>query len=281
MTVELMFDQYTGLKRVASFVGRHCKKPTILLMWLCCSVLLASCSVQEPIYIKEGVEFSPAAGTDYPYNILGLDNWKLQLPEGRTGNINEQKDLRRYINDDWFYATDSNTGVQFRTPSRGPKTSTGAGGPRTELRHNVEWSSNGNAYKTLTVRVNIRDFPSSERIGFAQIHTGSDDLLLLEANASNNKFRLKVSGDAVNRGVDNVDRNGFITGVDIQEDKTFTVEIRSGRGKLRIRIDGEEVYNEAMQANSSTAHFKTGIYLVGSKEDDTSARIQMYGLNFK
>ncbi|MGY0035579.1 polysaccharide lyase family 7 protein [Pedobacter sp. NJ-S-72] len=75
-----------------------------------------------------------------PAEILELNNWKLNVPEGikTPGKSDEyrQPELKTYHNDNWFFVNKTEDAVVFRATTGGT-TTIGSGYPRSELREMI------------------------------------------------------------------------------------------------------------------------------------------------
>ncbi|MHA7055802.1 polysaccharide lyase family 7 protein [Aquimarina sp. M1] len=179
--------------------------------------LMISCVNDDLQDITEETELhsqSISKASDSPYDKWELSDsdWKIQLPieknakscSGKTYkygvlNVSNSSPQNGYRHRTYFEVYDRYS-VAYVAPGKGPSTSCGTRGTRTELRQNTEWNTNSNNTRTLKLKLRITQFSDSRQLGFAQIHTGSDDLMLLytqQLSSTGNQFYLKMRGDAV------------------------------------------------------------------------------------
>ncbi|WP_378181243.1 polysaccharide lyase family 7 protein [Aquimarina sp. SS2-1] len=278
------------------------------------TILMISCVNDDQHIIAEDTEThteSISKALDSPYDKLELSDsdWKIQLPieknakscSGKTYNygvlnVSNSSLQSGYSHSTYFDVYDQYS-AEFVTPGKGPTTSCGTTGPRTELRQNTEWNTNGNNTRTLKIKLRITQFSDSRQLGFAQIHTGSDDLMLLYAqrvSSSSNQFYLKMRGDAVKRGADRLNSDGFLTNssgsrLKFNMNTAYEFKIQSGNNRIKVQTKNSSgnfytLYNDPTLEDSSTAHFKAGIYILnntsGSGQKDGTAKVRFYTVDY-
>ncbi|GAA3511430.1 hypothetical protein GCM10022393_26500 [Aquimarina addita] len=218
-------------------------------------------------------------GGDYPYDFLGLTNWKITVPKDQSGNgkadeIYVDEDDNSYSGDPSFteyddpdYFSIEGNWVRF-TCEAGSSSTIGSDNPRSELREmtsdgsdEIEWDMRSSTLRKLEVTVRITETPSSGKVCFAQIHGleeyGFDDIIRLQirssgAQTSGASSTLYVMGDVVN---DNADDIGSYTMGD-----EITMRIEAQNSTVRVYLNNTEV-KEYNNINSPGNYFKAGNYL--------------------
>lgn len=217
---------------------------------------------------------------EYPYDILGLRNWKLNGFSGPRSNatyVDKIPNLQTYTNSNWFY-TDG-TWVFFRTFVGSP-TSSGSGNPRTELRemtangsNEIYWSGTGSKVHKMQWRVRVDRLPSSGKICFGQIHDKTDffdDVIRVQFEGSPNQtsgsVRMKIMGWVTE---ENGDKKGDFVGSGWQIGKEMNLELTFGNKKVvlnRINSNGSRTQLYSFSGvNAKENYFKAGTYLQSVK----------------
>ncbi len=181
----------------------------------------------------------PPPGTgDTPYELLGLQNWKLNGLSGTKSNndyVDQIPNLSSYTNPDWFFL---NNGWTIFQVWAGSDTSSGSGNPRMELReltangnNNIFWDGTTSTEHRMKWRVRVDRLPSSGKVCFGQIHDKTDkfdDVIRVQCQGSGNQ----TSGTVKMR------INGYVT------------EVLEGGGKTVGEFNiGEELYLELTYKN--------------------------------
>ncbi|NME69282.1 polysaccharide lyase family 7 protein [Flammeovirga aprica] len=220
----------------------------------------------------------PTPGGDYPYDVLGLQNWKLNAFSGTLNNptfVDQIPNLDTYSNDNWFYTDGSK--VFFKCYAGYP-TSSGSGNPRTELREltangssNIYWDG-GSGTNRMEWKVTVNQLPSSGKLCFGQIHGPSssyDDVIRVQyegdPNQSSGSARLKIMGWVTE---ENGDFSGdFIDGnwaldqemhleLIFENSNVVLYSINNGSRTEIYRFNG---------CNSDSNYFKAGNYMQSMK----------------
>ncbi|GAA4272556.1 polysaccharide lyase family 7 protein [Aquimarina gracilis] len=174
-----------------------------------------------------------------PYDLLGLQNWKLNGLEGTKSNntyVDQIPNLSSYTNPDWFFV---NNGWAIFQVWAGSDTSSGSGNPRMELReltangnNNIFWDGTTSKEHSMKWKVRVDRLPSSGKVCFGQIHDKTDtfdDVIRVQCQGSANQ----TSGSVKMR------INGYVT------------EVLEGGGKTVGNFNlGEELYLELTYKNS-------------------------------
>ena len=193
----------------------------------------------ERFTVEELCGGNPNPGSNTPYDLLGLVNWKLNGLSGTKSNnqyVDEIPNLPSYTNPDWFFV--QNGWAKFQVWA-GSDTSSGSGNPRMELR---ELTANGNGLiywdgttskeHRMRWKVRVDRLPSSGKVCFGQIHDKTDffdDVIRVQCQGSANQ----TSGSVKLR------INGYVT------------EVLEGGGKTVGNFNlGEELYFELTYQNS-------------------------------
>lgn len=234
----------------------------------------------------------PPPTGDFPFDILGLDDWKITLPRSNDGdNISDEVYINASNNDvtsdgsfteyedEFFYTSDA--GVVFECPAifNLPKTSAGTSNTRTELREmpnndNEEgWSGSGSTVREMEFSARVLQTSSTRKVAFAQIHdfeqSNWDDLIRIQiesddANAQEGDMgRIYIMGDMA----EGLSSEGVPT--QSSGDRTIISNYRLGdwmdirvtynNNTIRIYVDGNEV-QEYTGATSASNYFKAGAY---------------------
>jgi len=177
--------------------------------------------------------------SDIPFELLGLQNWKLNGLRGSKSNndyVDAIPNLSTYTNPDWFFVRNNWTTFQVWS---GSDTSSGSGNPRMELReltangsNNIFWDGATNKEHRMRWKVRVDRLPSSGKVCFGQIHDKTDffdDVIRVQCQGSANQ----TSGSVKLR------INGYVT------------EVLEGGGKTVGNFNlGEELYFELSYKNS-------------------------------
>lgn len=132
----------------------------------------------------------PGIATLYPFDVLNLQNWKLNLPIDANGTqTGSSVEIKRNKLDTfsiipYFYNNTDNTGVIFMANCGGATTS-GSGYPRSELREmvtngtvNANWSSSSGIH-TMEIEQAVTHLPTIKKhIVVGQIHDANDDVIV-------------------------------------------------------------------------------------------------------
>ncbi|AZQ62755.1 polysaccharide lyase family 7 protein [Flammeovirga pectinis] len=225
---------------------------------------------------EEEEENNEESNFPYPFEILNLQNWKLNA---FTGTLNtpvyedQISNLSTYENENWFFTEDGQS-VAFKCYGGYP-TSSGSGNPRTELR---EMTANGSSTlnwdgtkgtNRMEWKVKVDQLPSSGKACFGQIHGRSsdfDDVIRIQFQGDDNQseggVRLKIMGWVTE---ENDDKEGDYLDGDWKLDEEYHFELIFEDSNVWVnQIDesGEkkEIYRFEGCA-SDYNYFKAGIYL--------------------
>lgn len=213
-----------------------------------------------------------AAACTYPAQVLDLSSWKLQLPTGSEGKVDEVDPgpLATFRVDPWFVPTAACDGVYFRAAVNGATTS-GSKNPRSELREmqgrgsseEAAWSPSSGRH-VMVVREAITRLPTGRpHIVAAQVHGGDDDL---------SAFRLEGSNFYVTRGDDT--HHKLITS-NYQLGTPFEAKFVASEGTIKAYFNG--VLQTTIPSESSTAYFKAGAYTQANCENADPCAASNYG----
>lgn len=208
----------------------------------------------------------------YPAQILDLRTWKLQLPTGSAGKVDEVKpaELATYKGTTaYFHVIPSGDGVAFRAPVNGVTTS-GSHYPRSELREmnpdgsNAAWSSTDKLTHVLTVVEAFTHLPNDKpHLVGAQIHDASDDVSV---------FRLEGSTLYVTNGNDThaaVADAGYVLGTRFEA--KFVVQ----GGKVSAFYNGKLILS--FPKAFTGAYFKAGAYTQANCTNSKPCSADNYG----
>lgn len=181
----------------------------------------------------------PPPSGNTPYDLLGLQNWKLNGLRGTPSNndyVDAIPNLQSYTNSNWFFLENNWTIFQVWA---GSDTSSGSGNPRMELReltangnNNIFWDGTTSKEHRMKWRVRVDRLPSSGKVCFGQIHDKTDkfdDVIRVQcqgkANQTSGSVKMRI--------------NGYVT------------EVLEGGGKTVGNFNlGEEMYLELTYKNS-------------------------------
>lgn len=200
----------------------------------------------------------PASGK-LPSEILDLNNWKLNVPEGIRipGRSDEyrQPELKNYQNEHWFHASSSGDAVVFSAPAGGT-TTVGSGYPRSELREmtdngrkNASWSSSDGTH-TLFIEQSITHLPLKKpHIVVGQIHDDKDDVIVFRLEK--NKLFVKMD-----------DEKGPVLDEDYKLGTRFTVMFKVNHDQTECYYNGKLKFTYPKAFSNS--YFKAGAYVQSS-----------------
>lgn len=226
-----------------------------------------------------------------PYEVLGLDNWKLTLPRSYDGNTTADEVYRdasknhvptnpslKTYTDEFFYTTDN--GVIFECPvAKNTPTTGNSKNTRTELREmpandeEAGWSATGDAARELEFSVRVLQTSSTRRLAFAQIHDYKqpnwDDLIRIQIesvkpNAGIGSFgKIYILGDMAEglpaEGVPAQDPEDRTIVKDYRLGDWITIKITFNNDTIRIYLDGE-LKQTYTGARCPSNYFKAGVY---------------------
>lgn len=212
-----------------------------------------------------------SAACEYPAEVLDLSGWKVTLPTGGDEDPTEitQPDLATFVEDPWFVPTEDCAGVRFRAAVDGVTTG-GSSYPRAELREmtedgsdEAEWSTSDGTH-TMVINQAITAVPNDKpHVVAGQIHGGDDDLVV---------FRLQGTELYVTNGDDSTYH--LIT--DAYELGTpFEAKFVAGDGEIKAYYNGE--LETTIEADSSTAYFKSGAYTQANCDNSDPCEESNYG----
>jgi hypothetical protein len=194
-----------------------------------------------------------------PAEILDLNNWKLNVPEGikTPGKSDEyrQPELKTYHNNNWFFVNKTEDAVVFKATTDGT-TTIGSGYPRSELREmtdegtkNASWSSSTGIH-TLFIEQSVIHLPLKKpHIVIGQIHDDKDDVIV---------FRLEKNRLFVKMG----DEKGPVLDDNYQLGTRFTVMFKVSGDRTECYYNGKLKFTYPKVF--SNAYFKAGAYVQSS-----------------
>lgn len=234
----------------------------------------------------------PPPTGDTPYDVLGLDDWKITLPRSNDGdNISDEVYITSSKNDvpsdgsltdyeDEFFYT-SNDGVIFECPAiySLPKTSAGTSNTRTELREMPNndneggWSASGSTVRELEFSARVLQTSSTEKVAFAQIHdyqqSNWDDLIRIQIesdspNATEGDYgKIYIMGDMAeglsSEGVPTQPSSERTIIENYRLGDWMDIRVTFNNNTIRIYLNGVEV-QEYTGADCSSNYFKAGAY---------------------
>lgn len=235
---------------------------------------------------------NPPTGGDYPYDVLGLDDWKITLPRSNDGDsiadevyVTQSKNddssdpsLTEY-SDEFFYVSDN--GVIFECPADQslPRTSAGTSNTRTELRempnndNEAGWSASGSTVRELEFSARVLQTSSTSKVAFAQIHdyqqSNWDDLIRVQIesddpNATVGDYgKIYIMGDMAeglsSEGVPTQPSSERTIIENYRLGDWMNIRITYNNNTIRIYVDGNEV-QEYTGADCASNYFKAGAY---------------------
>lgn len=219
----------------------------------------------------------PTPDGDYAYDVLGLQNWKLNAFSGSLNSPSykdQVSNLETYSNENWFYTDGSK--VFFKCYAGYP-TSSGSGNPRTELREmiadgsdEIYWDGRSGTNR-MEWKVAVNQLPSSGKLCFGQIHGPSDsydDVIRIQfegdPSQSSGDVRLKIMGWVTE---ENDDGSGdFIDGNWALDQEMHLELIFEGSNVVLYNLDGgrTEIYR-FNGCSSNSNYFKAGNYMQSMK----------------
>jgi len=194
-----------------------------------------------------------------PAEILELNNWKLNVPEGikTPGKSDEyrQPELKTYHNDKWFFVNKAGDAVVFSAMTGGT-TTIGSGYPRSELREmtdqgkkNASWSSSIGIH-TLFIEQRIIHLPEKKpHIVVGQIHDDKDDVIVFRLER--NKLFVKMGNE-----------KGPVLEDNYQLGTRFTVMFKVNSDQTECYYNGKLKFTYPKVF--SNAYFKAGAYVQSS-----------------
>jgi len=234
----------------------------------------------------------PPPSGDYPYDVLGLDDWKITLPRSNDGdNIADEVYITAGKNDvpsdgslteyeDEFFYT-SNDGVVFECPADQnlPRTSAGTSNTRTELREMPNndnedgWSASGSTVRELEFSARVLQTSSTKKVAFAQIHDYGepnwDDLIRIQiesdnANATVGDYgKIYIMGDMAeglsSEGVPTQPSSERTIIENYQLGDWMNIRVTFNNNTIRIYLNGNEVQTYS-GADCASNYFKAGAY---------------------
>lgn len=187
---------------------------------------------------------NPVSGL--PSSLLSLGGWKLTLPINNAEEI-KQPTLAGYTHPSYFYV--SGGGVVFRAPVGG-STTANSSYPRSELREmngaaKAAWSNTSGSH-SMTITQAITATPAVKpHVVSAQIHDGSDDVLMIRLEGSH--LFAEVAGSSIGTLNPNYGLG-----------QTFKVKLVASGGQIQVFYNGELKVTHV--AAGSGWYFKAGVY---------------------
>ncbi len=221
----------------------------------------------------------PGQGANTPYDLLGLQNWKLNGLSGTKSNnqyVDAIPNLSSYTNSDWFFV--NNNWAIFQVWA-GSDTSSGSGNPRMELREltangnsNIFWDGTTSKEHRMRWKVRVDRLPSSGKVCFGQIHDKTDffdDVIRVQcqgsANQTSGSVKLRINGyvtEALEGGGKTV--GNFNLGEELYFELTYQnsvvklYELNNNGGRVRTIFTSQ-------RAAAKQNYFKAGSYLQSMK----------------
>jgi hypothetical protein len=198
-----------------------------------------------------------AAGCRYPAQVINLNNWKLTLPVGRSGDERNAQEVRQpqlstYAQMPDFVADPRCYAVMFRAPVNGATTS-GSKYPRAELR---EMADNGRASASWSSKSGVHRV--SATLAFLALPSGKPHVVGLQVRGPKDDvsgFRLEgtklwiTNGDQIHyKLVTDRYRLGTV----------FQAGFEVSNGVIRAYVDG--VQQTALKKSFTGGYFKAGAY---------------------
>lgn len=219
----------------------------------------------QPSYSPGGA--SPSISTTVPSgsaqnNSMDLANWKLQLPTGSQGKVDEvlQPQLASYTKAPW-YMSNGGGGMRFRAAVNGVTTS-GSSYPRSELREmkgstEAAWDSSSGTH-IMTIEEAITAVPKTKKhVVAGQIHDGSSDVIVIRLEMP--KLFVDINGT-----------DGPTLDANYTLGKKFSVKFEVTGGKTNIYYNGATTPAYSMTKAYSAAYFKAGAYTQSNCTTDPS-----------
>lgn len=150
----------------------------------------------------QAIDDTPPPAGDFPYAILGLDDWKITLPRSNDGDDRADEVYRdasknddssdpsfTVYEDEFFFVSDN--GVTFSCPvADGTPTTGNSSNTRSELREMPNndnedgWGASGSTVRELEFSARVLQTSSTRKLAFAQIHdyeeANWDDLIRIQ-----------------------------------------------------------------------------------------------------
>ncbi|WP_282087628.1 polysaccharide lyase family 7 protein [Aquimarina algiphila] len=221
----------------------------------------------------------PPPSGNMPYDLLGLQNWKLNGLSGSPSNndyVDAIPNLSNYTNNNWFFV--ENNWAIFQVWA-GSDTSSGSGNPRMELReltangnNNIFWDGTTSKEHRMKWKVRVDRLPSSGKVCFGQIHDKTDffdDVVRVQcqgsANQTSGSVKLRINGYVT----EELEGGGKTVGnFNLGEELYFELTYKNSIVKLyELNSSGNRV-NTIFTSQSAPAkqnYFKAGNYLQSMK----------------
>jgi poly(beta-D-mannuronate) lyase len=224
----------------------------------------------------------PAATPPLPSSVLNLTNWKLTVPvdkcdDNQWADEISQPALSSFEDENSFHVNASGDGVAFRARVDGARTSENTNYPRSELREmtnngssQARWSNktSSDGVHAMHVDAAITSVPPNKpQVVAAQIHDGSDDVIMIRLNGS------KLIVDADDSATQLVLDENYVLGT------RFTVDITAVDGNIRVVYNGARTVDYA--SSGDTWFFKAGCYTLSNTSFDRAdayGEVVLYGL---
>ncbi len=224
----------------------------------------------------------PNPSGEFGYDILGLQNWKLNGltgPPNNTTYVDQIPDLPTYEDPNYFFVEDDRKWVTFKAYV-GNATSSGSGNPRCELREmtadgnsRIYWDGTTSKLHRMRWRVRVNKLPESGKLCFGQIHDKTDkfdDVIRVQfqgqAFQTSGNAKMKINGYVTEELGDKKsdDVGSFPLGQEIYLELTYQnsrVELwlLNGNGSRNRRI------YRSPNVSAKENYFKAGAYLQSVK----------------
>ncbi|RZS36595.1 alginate lyase [Herbihabitans rhizosphaerae] len=194
---------------------------------------------------------TPRATADVPADVLDLTNWKLQLPTGEDGKVDEveQPELGKYTSEH-FRLNDARDAVVFSAPTDGAHTG-GSKYARSELREmkgseKASWSTSEGTH-TMVIKQAITHLPADRpHVVAGQVHGTSDDLMVFRLEGT--KLYVTNQDDSHHKLITDSYKLG----------EQFEAKFVAHDGKIEAYYNGQ--LQTSVEIASDTAYFKAGVY---------------------
>ncbi len=262
-------------------------KPWFRLVWLSCLMACGHFELNE----SRGQGSQSERGTaTFPSDLLDLANWKLQLPTGNPGRVDEVRDLTNFEAPPYFGLNAEGDGVVFAAPVNGVTTS-GSQFPRSELREmngqsRAAWSTSSGMH-TMVIDEAITHLPAvrSEIIA-GQIHDATTYVL---------GIRIKKNSDGILHLIVQTSRNHVPPGVSTTLGELNGNYVLGTRFIVSISVLGDHFqvsYDDGLNPpmtvdwdhGTTSAYFKAGAYTqsnldVPGEDPNDYGEVVVYGLS--
>lgn len=228
---------------------------------------------------------------DFPFDVLGLDDWKITLPRSTDGddgadevyinadNNDDSSDPSFTVYEDEFFYVSEN-GVTFSCPVEADTPTTGnSSNTRSELREMPDdddedgWGASGSTVREMEFSARVLQTSSTKKLAFAQIHDFQednwDDLIRIQiesddANATVGDFgRIYILGDMAeglsSEGIPSQPQNDRNIIDNYRLGDWMEIRVTFNNNTIRIYVDNV-LKQEYENANCARNYFRAGVY---------------------